>query len=103
MAWTWTTSGALGPSSLAVTGGTGTGTITRTGTGTATRTCRHVASMRAAACGWSIAVSTSAKASSGKLVRSTARRRPGAAPSPGASMELALTGACARGEGEWFS
>jgi len=29
-----------------------------------------------------------------------AQRWPGAAPSPGASMALALTGACARGEGE---
>ena len=60
MAWTWTTIGALGPT-LAKAGGTGTATQTR----------RHVASMRAAACGWSIALSTSAKASSGKLVRST--------------------------------
>jgi len=60
MAQTWTTIGALGPT-LAESGGTGT----------ATRTRRHAASMRAAACGWSIAVSTSTKTSSGKLVRST--------------------------------
>jgi len=52
---TWTTTGALGPSSR--------------GTETRVRTRRHVANMRPAACGWSIAVSTSPMRSSGKLAR----------------------------------